>query len=164
MSNRKPISSKQLAGTIRADRDSIESEANLPIPLSLPNAPKHLNKWGKTAWKYYGNMLIDAGMLTNGDFMALEMLCHAYGRWVETEMKVEELGTVLQSSTTGGLYQNPYLGVANRAYDHLLKLMGSFGLNPAERNRVSSVGANNTNNIMNLLLTGYESNDSESEG
>ena len=161
MANRKKsVQTKILNGTVPSNDGG---NGNFPIPDKLPDPPEYFNTYAVAAWNYYGKLLLQAGLLTSGDILALELLATAYGRWVEAELKVNETGTVLASDKTGGLYQNPYLGVANRAYEHLLKLLGSFGLNPAERNKVTIAGTNVMDGIMKKLLgnSGDDSNGGE---
>ncbi len=157
---KKSVQTKVLNGTVSSDGGG---NGNFPIPDKLPDPPDYFNTYAVAAWNYYGKLLLQAGLLTSGDILALELLATAYGRWIEAELKLKETGTVLASDKTGGLYQNPYLGVANRAYEHLMKLLGSFGLNPAERNKVTIAGTNVMDGIMKKLLgnSGEDSNGGE---
>ena len=132
-----PTAIKQLRGTTT----TTESDSNFPTQTLLPKAPVTLNKYGKKLWNEYGEMFMNVGLLTAGDLIALEMLCSSYGRWVKAELDVAESGEVLVSDT-GGVYQNPVLSVANRAYDNLKKMLAEFGLTPAERTRVTAMMAN----------------------
>jgi P27 family predicted phage terminase small subunit len=47
-------------------------------------------------------------------------------------------GTVVKSKTTGAVYQNPYLAVANRAMKQMRDFLTEFGMTPSSRSRVSS--------------------------
>jgi P27 family predicted phage terminase small subunit len=152
-----PTELKKLRGTDRADRSLGDREAQFPIPKSMPEPPSMLNELGQAAWNHYGRLLLDAGLLTAGDMMALEMLCAAYGRWLEAELDVLETGTVLVSENTGGRYQNPSLHVANKAWEQIRKMLSEFGLTPAERTRVAAIGRDSgQDELVSLLFNGIE--------
>jgi len=78
---------------------------------------------------------MDVGLYTDVDYAALAMYCQAWGRWVEAERKVQEQGEILESDR-GGLYQNPWLHVANKAWDQMRKVLAEFGFTPSSRSRL----------------------------
>ena len=82
--------------------------------------------------------LHEIGVLTTIDRAALAGYCVAYGRWMEAEKIVAEKGAVLKT-TAGNLIQNPYLAVANKAWEHMMKAAVEFGLTPSSRSRVKVV-------------------------
>ena len=82
-------------------------------------------------------MLLGAGLYSIVDKYALAMFAAAAGRWMEAEAKLKQSGPVLVSKVSGSLYQNPYLHVANRAWDQMRQMFGEFGLTPAERARLT---------------------------
>lgn len=152
-----PTKIKEMRGTVRADRGVGDKEAQFPVPDKLPNPPTILGRYGKQAWKYYGSLLLDAGLFTDGDKLALELLCKAYDRWIESEMEVAKSGTVLISTTTGGLYHNPHLNIANKSFEQIRSLLKEFGLSPAERTRVASLGTNpKDDDLASLLFSGID--------
>lgn len=51
---------------------------------------------------------------------------------------LKSTGTVIKSKTTGEIYQNPYLVVANRAMKPMRDFLTEFGMTPSSRSRVSS--------------------------
>jgi P27 family predicted phage terminase small subunit len=60
---------------------------------------------------------------------------------------------VLKSTETGGIYQNPYLHVANKAWDQVNKLLAQFGLTPAERTRVlAAIQDNEEDDLLTQLF------------
>ena len=154
MRGRKPVPTaiKQVRGTTRADR-GVKNEARFPVPSRMPPAPDTLNEWGKKAWSYYGRLLLDAGLLTEGDRIALELLCQVYGRWVEAEVQVAKSGTILTSKRSGNLFQNPYLAVANRSWDQVRAMLSEFGLTPAERTRVQAIAGKEEDDLASVLFS-----------
>ena len=136
MKGRKPVPTaiKQLRGTFREDR-AVSNEAEFDIPQRMPSPPEELNPDGEALWRSLGKRLLDRGLFTHGDYVALELLCVAYGRMKEANRMVAKTGTV-HLSKNGNYFQNPYLGVANRAWDQVKSMLAEFGLTPAERTRV----------------------------
>ncbi len=155
MRGRKPVPTvlKQERGTYRADR-TVSNEAQFPVNDRMPSPPDTLNEYGQQVWRAYGKMLLDAGLLTKGDYIALELLCQAYGRWIEAEKQVAKHGTVLKSKTSGNLFQNPYLSVANRAWEQVKKMLAEFGLTPAERTRVAAMLQDEEQDLASILFSG----------
>lgn len=99
-------------------------------------APKHLSEVAKAEWARMVRLL-GCGVLKATDQAALAMYCQAYGRWVEAEIHILEHGTVVKSPN-GYPIQNPYLSVANKAMEQMLKLLPGMGLTPADRSRIHS--------------------------
>jgi len=101
-----------------------------------------LNAEGKREWRRIVGILVECGLFTEIDRAALAMYCQAWGRWVEAERRVRKTGgEVLVSESSGNYYQNPHFHVANKAWDQLYRMLGQFGLSPAERSRVQAVTA-----------------------
>ena len=143
MQGRKPTPTavKKLRGTARPDR-VLNNEAQFPIPGRMLSVPKNLKssggKHGEELWQSLGKLLLDAGLLTYGDMLALEMLCIAYDRMCRANREVEKESEVLMSDK-GNMYQNPWLAIANKAWDQCKAMLAEFGLTPAERTRVMAV-------------------------
>jgi len=130
----KPTVLKKMQGTYRSDR-AVSNEAKFPVPSRMPKPPDGLNEEGEKLWRVIGKQLLDVGLFTSADSVALEMLCMAYGRMKEADRLIILEGMVLKSSN-GGYYQNPYLAIANRSWEQVRSMLSEFGLTPAERTRV----------------------------
>jgi P27 family predicted phage terminase small subunit len=131
----KPTQLKKLAGN-PGKRKLNDAEPQFEAPGRMLNVPDYLDKRAAEIWRELGRLLLSAGLFTVVDKYALAMFCVAAGRWMEAEAKLKESGPVLLSKATGNLYQNPYLHVANRAWDQMRQMFGEFGLTPAERSRL----------------------------
>lgn len=118
----------------------------------MPPVPDHLDEEGAKIWRTLGPRLLRAGLLTEVDVYVLGMFCAAASRWIDAERKLKKLGPVLVSHETGNLYQNPYLHVANRAWEQMRKLLGELGLSPAERSRLTSLLAEDEDKSLAELL------------
>lgn len=104
----------------------------------LPRCPAWLKGEARREWRRMAKELHEIGVLTTIDRAALAGYCVAYGRWMEAEKIVAEKGAVLKT-TAGNLIQNPYLAVANKAWEHMMKAAVEFGLTPSSRSRVKVV-------------------------
>jgi P27 family predicted phage terminase small subunit len=98
---------------------------NEPKPaVQTPDCPVHLDDEAQAEW--------------NRITPALAAYCQAWSRWVKAEEMLKSTGPVIKSKTTGAIYQNPYLAVANRAMKQMRDFLTEFGMTPSSRNRVSS--------------------------
>lgn len=99
--------------------------------------PKHLNKAAKSEWKRVSGELAAQGLLTTVDRAALAAYCASWSRWVDAEENLHKFGAVIRSPKSGFPIQNPYVGVANTALDHLRKFASEFGMTPSSRSRIN---------------------------
>jgi P27 family predicted phage terminase small subunit len=77
---RKPTQMKIIQGTFRKDR-APKKEPQPEKVLEIPRPPSHLSKYAKKAWKYIAGELVEKGILTIIDTLALEACCEAYGQY-----------------------------------------------------------------------------------
>ncbi len=123
-----------MQGTYRKDR----AVKNEPFPKNeIPDSPEHLSPEALTEWNRISSVLFNLGLLTGMDMASLAAYCQSYGRWVkaETELKNESLVLI---SDKGNHVQNPLVGIANQAMEHMRKHLANFGMSPADRTKVSS--------------------------
>ncbi len=133
----KPIAVKRLQGNPGKRALNESGVPQPPVPDGTPYVPRHLNHHAKQEWRRIVSTLVDLNLYTVVDHAALAMYCQAWGRWVQAEMKLEETGgEVLTSEETGNFYQNPWLHVANRAWEQMRKVLAEFGLSPSSRSRL----------------------------
>ena len=67
------------------------------------------------------------GLINKSQRVTLEMYCVMYGRWRKAEKQAK---SIMKKSKKGTYYYNPYLAVADRAVDRLIKLGNELGLSP----------------------------------
>lgn len=130
----KPTKLKELAGN-PGKRPLNKGEPQPPTPDRAPYAPRHLNVDGKKEWRRVVGLLMGLGLYTELDHAALAMYCQAYGRWVQAERMLAKQELIL-TGAEGGMYQNPMLHVANKAWDQVRKILPEFGLTPSSRSRL----------------------------
>lgn len=110
---------------------------NEPQPeVKIPECPADLGREARQEWDRIAPKLEKLGILTEIDATALACYCQAFERWVKAEAVLKKSGELLKSEKTGGLYQNPYLAVANRAMEQMRQFLTEFGMTPSSRSRV----------------------------
>lgn len=132
-----PTAVKEAQGTLEKSRVN-NDEARFAIPEVFPKAPLILNAPGKKLWRELGPRLKEAGLYSDGDYTALELLCAAYGDWIEARKSIKVTGTVIYT-ITGSAYQHPLVGIANTNWKMIKEMLAQFGLTPAERSRVKAL-------------------------
>ena len=108
-------------------------------PAEIPSAPDHLNEEGLREWGRISQELLKLGLITQIDRAALAVYCQAYGRWVQAERKIANLGDAgLEAETPSGYKQiGVWLQISNRAVEQMHKMMAEFGMTPSARSRVT---------------------------
>jgi P27 family predicted phage terminase small subunit len=130
-----PTKILQLRGSKRAKQRVAGGEPQPAALVKLPPCPKRLQGEARKLWKKLGQRLIDQGLLTELDLDLLEDLCQVQARLLKAEEQLAKFGEVLVSDG-GGMYQNPYLAIANKCMAQLQALRDRFGMGPSMRPRV----------------------------
>jgi P27 family predicted phage terminase small subunit len=111
--------------------------ASEPRPKrGLPTCPAHLNPSAKAEWKRLVQELQEIGILTLIDRAVLAGYCQSWGRWVEAERKLKETPPLIKTPA-GYVQLSPWLTVANREREFMLRYMAELGLTPSSRTRIS---------------------------
>jgi P27 family predicted phage terminase small subunit len=79
----------------------------------------------------------ELGLLTNLDRAALAAYCGAYALWAEATAAIQKYGTMVKAPS-GYPMQSPYIGLANRQAELMIRLSSEFGFTPASRSRIST--------------------------
>ncbi len=131
---KKPTNTKVIQGTFRKDRANPNEPA---YKTEIPPAPDHLSKEALIEWGRVSNELHNQGLLSAVDMAALAGYCQSYGRWVDAETQLNAEGLTVET-TNGNKIQNPLVGIANQAKEHMRKFLIEFGMTPASRAKVSA--------------------------
>lgn len=108
-----------------------------PRPASgTPTCPAHLTPTGKAEWKRLAVELQAIGILTRIDRAVLAGYCQSWGRWVEAERKLQETPPLLKTPA-GYIQLSPWLTIANRERELMLRYMAELGLTPSSRTRLA---------------------------
>ncbi len=130
---KKPTVLKVLQGTARKDR---ENKDEVKPNLNIPEPPDHLSKLALIEWGRISSFLYKLGLLSDIDMASLAAYCQSFGRWSEAETELAENGLTIKT-TNGNVIQNPLVGIANQAMEHMRKHLIEFGMTPSSRAKVS---------------------------
>ena len=107
-----------------------------PVPeIAIPECPTELGEVAKGEWNRLVGELVSLGMLTNLDRAALAAYCGAYALWAEATEAIQKFGTMIKSPT-GYPVQSPYVSIANRQAEIMMRIASEFGFTPASRGRL----------------------------
>lgn len=132
-----------------------EREPN--VPRAIPTPPEHLSELALAEWERITPDLYNAGCLARIDRAAIAAYCQAYARWVHAEQQLAKYGMMVKSpqkvitkrakngsvveEKSGGFpMQSPFLAIANRAIDQMVKIAAEFGMTPSSRSRIEVGG------------------------
>ena len=76
-------------------------------------------------------------ILTQLDRAALAAYCGAYALWAEATAAIQKYGVMIKSPQ-GFPIQSPYLAIANRQTEIMMRIASEFGFTPASRSRIST--------------------------
>lgn len=106
-----------------------------PPPAKAPPCPACLGEEARKEWKRLASELADLGLLTGIDRGLLAAYCQAHALWVEAVSSIERYGTMVKSPN-GYPMQSPYVAVANKQVDIMVRIASEFGMTPSSRTRI----------------------------
>jgi P27 family predicted phage terminase small subunit len=139
----KPLEMKLLDGNPGKQR--LPSGVPAP-PDDMPDAPSHLDDYGRQEWERIADGLNVMGILRNVDQNILGAYCASYSRWRHAEEELNKLKNenplkaLVMVTKAGNYIQQPLIGIANTAARDMVKYASEFGLTPAAR---ASLGIKN---------------------
>ena len=74
---------------------------------------------------------------TNLDRAALAAYCGAYALWAEAMEAIQKFGAMVKSPN-GYPIQSPYVAIANRQAEIMMRIASEFGFTPASRSRIAA--------------------------
>lgn len=107
-----------------------------PLP-TLPDCPPELSPVARQEWSRLSSELAKLNLVTQLDRGALAAYCMAYALWLEAIEQVQRHGAVVKSPT-GYPVQSPFLAIANRQAEIMVRIASEFGFTPASRTRISA--------------------------
>lgn len=111
---------------------------NEPHPQpNVPECPAELGAAARKEWDRLARELATLNILTALDRAALAVYCNAYGIWAEATEAIQKYGTMVKSPT-GYPIQSPYVSIANRQAEIMMRIASEFGFTPASRSRIST--------------------------
>src|SRR6185312_13563492 len=115
----------------------------------IPDCPTELGPAARREWDRLVGQLASLRILTALDRAALAAYCGAYGLWAEATEAIQKYG-VMVKSPTGFPMQSPYVSIANRQAEIMMRIASEFGFTPASRSRIAKQ-APNAPSILNLI-------------
>ena len=100
----------------------------------MPAPPAHLDRLARQEWKRMCTLLESARILGEADRDALAAYCVVFTRWAQAERDIKKHGPVIKVG--GSIQLSPYLTVANRCLEQMLRFWAEFGLTPTSRTRI----------------------------
>src|SRR4051812_21481007 len=104
---------------------------------NIPECPPELGPLAKQEWDRLVGELAALRLLTNLDRAALAAYCGSYALWAEATAQIQKYGAMIKSPT-GFPIQSPYLAIANRQAEIMMRIASEFGFTPASRSRIAT--------------------------
>src|SRR3982074_223062 len=133
----KPTRLKVLAGN--PGKRPLNQTEPRPEPV-IPDCPAELGEVARREWNRLAGELASLKLLTNLDRAALAAYCGAYALWAEATEAIQKYGTMVKSPS-GYPIQSPYVSIANRQAEIMMRIASEFGFTPASRGRISTPSA-----------------------
>jgi P27 family predicted phage terminase small subunit len=103
----------------------------------VPECPAELGPVARREWGRLVGELAALRLLTNLDRAALAAYCGAYALWAEAMEAIQKYGTMIKSPS-GYPVQSPYLAIANRQTEIMMRIASEFGFTPVSRSRIAA--------------------------
>lgn len=107
-----------------------------PEPVA-PECPPELSSSAQREWDRLVADLSKLNLITSLDRAALATYCGAYALWAEATAAIQKFGTMVKSPS-GYPMQSPYIAIANRQAEIMMRIASEFGFTPASRSRIST--------------------------
>jgi P27 family predicted phage terminase small subunit len=129
--------------------------------VELPPFPAWAQKSAARYWKEIAPWLLENGLLTRLDQTALALLCEALAEYCECRGIVEAAAEKEGSGTKyicrtdkGNIIQHPAVGVMNKAWGKVVKLLTQFGMTPSSRSGLAIVDPPAKPDLLSQLIAG----------
>ena len=136
MRGRKPTPTRLKVLTGNPGKRPLNRDEPRPEP-ALPDCPPELSPAAQAEWHRLAGELAALRVLTNLDRAALAAYCGAYALSAEATEAIQKFGAMVKSPT-GYPIQSPYVSIANRQAEIMLRIAGEFGFTPASRSRIAA--------------------------
>ena len=130
----KPTRLKVLTGN--PGKRPLNNDEPRPEP-AVPECPPELGPAAQAEWNRLVGDLASLKLLTNLDRAALAAYCGAYALWAESTEAIQKFG-VMVKAPTGFPIQSPYVSIANRQAEIMMRIAAEFGFTPASRSRIAT--------------------------
>ena len=153
MRGRRPTPTRLKLLTGNPGKRPLNEDEPQPEP-AIPECPPELSPLGRKEWDRLVGELSALRMLTHLDRAALAAYCGAYALWAEATEAIQKYGVMIKSPQ-GFPIQSPYLSIANRQAEIMMRIASEFGFTPASRSRISAPAASGPS-LFDLMETPSE--------
>jgi P27 family predicted phage terminase small subunit len=134
MRSRKPKPNRLKAFTGNPGKRQLNEHEPQP-EATIPECPPELGPVAQREWHRLVGELASLRMITNLDRAALAAYCGGYAMWAEATESIQKYGTMVKSPT-GYPIQSPFVAIANRQAEIMMRIASEFGFTPASRGRI----------------------------
>jgi P27 family predicted phage terminase small subunit len=135
MRGRRPKPTRMKVLTGNPGKRPLNQHEPRPNPV-VPDCPPELGPAAQREWVRLVGELSSLNMVTKLDRAALATYCGAYALWAEATEAIQKFGAMVKSPT-GYPMQSPYISIANRQAEIMMRIASEFGFTPASRSRLS---------------------------
>lgn len=144
----KPTEQKKLEGN--PGKRAINTKE--PKPESkIPPCPSHLKGDARKEWDRVTKELLKLNIISEIDRAALVAYCTAWGTYVKACGKLQRQSEVMISDE-GGMYQNPWVSIRNKAMEQILRFSSEYGMTPSSRARLKVEGGSDDDEMKAMLM------------
>ena len=139
MGKKQTTKQKALKGTLQKCRTN--SKEPMPIIFGKIKPPTYLTAKAKKAFLELARITNAMHILSEGDSLALAMLCDAWAEYRDARDFVHQNGSTYKTTNKLGdimFRARPEVAIASDAYKRVRGLLNDFGLTPAARAKVNS--------------------------
>jgi P27 family predicted phage terminase small subunit len=122
----------------------------------LPTPSDWLSERAKDYWTEIGSVLLNVKFSTAADGPALQLLTEALSEWSEAWQYMLLNGLNYETYTErGNTMHRPYpkVAIVADAWRRSLRMLTEFGLTPASRNKVSTIGGDSGKDPFEEMMT-----------
>jgi P27 family predicted phage terminase small subunit len=102
-----------------------------PKPVPIIECPKELGLVARQEWDRLVPVLTEMGAINELSGAPIAIYCEAYALWIEAVEAMEKYGPMMKSPN-GFPIQSPYLGVANKQAEIMLRIATEYGFIPSQ--------------------------------
>ncbi len=102
-----------------------------------PTCPAELSQTAKDEWHRVVAELVQRGVVSNLDRAALAAYCQSYALWSDAIQAIQKYGPLVKSPN-GYPQVSPYLAIANKQAEIMIRIASEFGFTPASRARIAT--------------------------
>lgn len=104
--------------------------------IRAPSCPRELSPVAKKEWRRLARQLLVLRLVTDLDRAMLAAYCQAFALWAEAVAALRKYGTMVKSPS-GFPMQSPYVAVANKQAELMIRISAEFGFTPSSRSRIA---------------------------